>query len=175
MTPGTVARQAPLCMGFSRQGYWSGLPDPGDLPNPGIKPEPPTLQADSLPSELPGKPILPLKFILCSKHHIRLVSHSLRSLQWEFQICCRHFLLATFYTRGILLGALQRIFILTKKRDAWWENLAIALSFLFWTLIREVIPDAEICNQEAASIRTKASLYQWRNGRKESMVTLEIL
>ena len=123
------------------------------------KPRSPTLQADSLPSELPGKPILPLKFILCSKHRIMLWSHSLRSLQWEFQICCRHFLLATFYTRGILLGALQRIFIFTKKRDAWWENLAIALSFLFWTLIWEVIPDAEICNQEATSIRTKASLY----------------
>ena len=39
-TPGTVAHQAPLSMGFSRQEYWSGLhfPPPGDLPNPGIKP-----------------------------------------------------------------------------------------------------------------------------------------
>ena len=38
--PGTVARQAPLSMGFSRQEYWSGLPcpPPGDLPNPGIEP-----------------------------------------------------------------------------------------------------------------------------------------
>ena len=38
-TPGTVARQAPLSMGFSRQEYWSGLPfpSPGDLPNPGIE------------------------------------------------------------------------------------------------------------------------------------------
>ena len=38
--PWTVARQAPLCMGFPRQEYWSGLPcpPPGDLPNPGIKP-----------------------------------------------------------------------------------------------------------------------------------------
>ena len=36
----TVARQAPMCMGFSRREYWSGLPSPppGDLPNPGIKP-----------------------------------------------------------------------------------------------------------------------------------------
>ena len=40
MTPGTVALQAPLSMGFPRQEYWSGLPipTPGDLPNPGIKP-----------------------------------------------------------------------------------------------------------------------------------------
>ena len=46
----TVTRQAPLCMGFSRQEYWSGLPcpPPGDLPRPEIEPEPPALQADSL-------------------------------------------------------------------------------------------------------------------------------
>ena len=43
---------------FSRQGYWSGLPfpSPGDLPNPGIEPGSPALQADSLPTELQGKP-----------------------------------------------------------------------------------------------------------------------
>ena len=51
----TVAHQAPLSMGFSRQEHWNGLPcpPPGDLPNPGIKPAPPVapaLQADSLPS-----------------------------------------------------------------------------------------------------------------------------
>ena len=57
-TPGTVARQAPLSMGFSRQEYWSGLPfpPPGDLPNPGIKPGSSEFQADSLQSEAPGKP-----------------------------------------------------------------------------------------------------------------------
>ena len=57
-TPWTVARQAPLSMGFSRQEYWSGLPFPslGDLPNPGIEPGSPALQADALSSELPGKP-----------------------------------------------------------------------------------------------------------------------
>ena len=64
-TPWTVARQAPLSMGFSRQEYWSGLPFPfpGDLPNPGIEPGSPTLQADALSSEPPGKPI-PLKLCL---------------------------------------------------------------------------------------------------------------
>ena len=57
-TPWTVAYQAPLSMGFSRQQCWSGLPfpSPGDLPNPGIKPGSPTLQAGALPSEPPGKP-----------------------------------------------------------------------------------------------------------------------
>ena len=50
MTPWTVAHQAPVSMGFSRQEYWSGLPcpSPGDLPDPGIKPQSPAFQADSL-------------------------------------------------------------------------------------------------------------------------------
>ena len=49
-----VACYAPLSMGFSRQEYWSGLPfpSPGDLPDPGIQPGSPALQADSLPIEL---------------------------------------------------------------------------------------------------------------------------
>ena len=58
VTPWTVAYQAALSMGFSRQEYWSGLPfpSPGDLPSPRIEPRSPMLQADSLPSEPPGKP-----------------------------------------------------------------------------------------------------------------------
>ena len=60
-----VAHQAPLSMGFSRQEYWSGLPFPfpGDLPDPGIKPEfpvSPALQADSFPAESLGKPEYPV-------------------------------------------------------------------------------------------------------------------
>ena len=57
VTPWTVARQSPLSMAFSWQEYWSGLPfpSPGDLLHPGIEP---VLQADSLPTEPPGKPIL---------------------------------------------------------------------------------------------------------------------
>ena len=57
VTPWTGAYQAPPSMGFSRQGYWSGLsfPSPGDLPNPGIELQSPTFQADSLTSEPPGK------------------------------------------------------------------------------------------------------------------------
>ena len=58
VTAWTVACQAPLSMGFSRQEYWSGLPfsPPGDLPNPGMEPVPPALQVDSLPLAPPGKP-----------------------------------------------------------------------------------------------------------------------
>ena len=58
VTPWTVACQAPLSMGLSRQEYWSGLPflSPGHLPDTGIKPGTPWLRVVSLPSEPPGKP-----------------------------------------------------------------------------------------------------------------------
>ena len=57
-------------MKFSRQEYWSGLPfpSPGDLPDPGIDPGSPTLQADTLPSETPGKPILEREKVAKSKY-----------------------------------------------------------------------------------------------------------
>ena len=57
--PIDCACQAPLSMRFPRQEYWSGLPcpPPGDLPNPGMEPRSLALQVDSLPSELPGKPL----------------------------------------------------------------------------------------------------------------------
>jgi len=50
-------------MGFSRQECWSGLsfPSPGDLPDPGIEPRSPALQADALPPEPPGKPLAMVK------------------------------------------------------------------------------------------------------------------
>ena len=58
-TPWTVAYQALPSMGLSRQEYWNGLPfpSPGYLPDLGIEPRSPELQADSLPTELPGKPL----------------------------------------------------------------------------------------------------------------------
>ena len=58
VTPQTTTLQVPLSMGFSRQEYWNGLPfpSPGDLPNPGIEPGSPALQADSLLTELQAKP-----------------------------------------------------------------------------------------------------------------------
>ena len=67
VTPWTVVHQAALSMGFSRQEYWSGLPfpSPGDLPNPGIKPGSPALQADALSSEPPGKPDINFFFLTC--------------------------------------------------------------------------------------------------------------
>ena len=57
-TPWTAAYQAPQSLEFSRQEYWNGVPFPsaGDLPNPGIEPRSPALQADALLSEPLGKP-----------------------------------------------------------------------------------------------------------------------
>ena len=56
--PWTVVYQAPPSMGFSRQEYWSGLPfpSPGNLPDSGIEPRSPALQADALTSKPSGKP-----------------------------------------------------------------------------------------------------------------------
>ena len=58
-TPRTIAHQASQSMGFPRQEYWSGLPfpPPGHLPDPGIKPVSPALQADSLPLSHQQSPI----------------------------------------------------------------------------------------------------------------------
>ena len=84
VTPWTVVCQAPLSMEFSRPEYLSGwlFPSPGDLPNPGIKPRSPALQADSLPSEPPGKPTpdlrVPVKFVL--KNHLAQEPGSWHSL-----------------------------------------------------------------------------------------------
>ena len=79
-----VARQAPLSVGFSRQEYWSGKAIPRDLPDPGIEPGSATLQAGSLPSEPPGKPLfyylgvcnycLALASLLLSYSFIKLAS-----------------------------------------------------------------------------------------------------
>ena len=84
-TPWTVAHQAPLSMGFSRQEYWSGLPfpSPGDLPDPGIEPRSPTLQADALTSEPPGKPYV-------DRYHLPFVppSYSTPSHLSSFILLC---------------------------------------------------------------------------------------
>ena len=88
-TPWTAAYKAPLSREFSRQEYWSGLPfpSPGDLPNPGIEPRSPALQANALPSEPPGKPFfmkviikLFLSPFLPRKRHFQ--SHWLLILCW---------------------------------------------------------------------------------------------
>ena len=82
----TVASQAPPSMALFRQEYWSGLPfpSPGDLPDPGIEPGSPALQADALPSQPPGKSILGLPklplYPLCLREEFR---HSSWYYLWD--------------------------------------------------------------------------------------------
>ena len=71
VTSWTVACQTPLFMGFPRKESWSGLPfsSPGKLPDPEIKPRFLALQVDSLPTELPGKPVV---VVIRSPSHVQL-------------------------------------------------------------------------------------------------------
>ena len=87
--PRTLARQAPLPMGFSRQECWSGVPfhSPGGLPDPGIEPRSPTLQAASLPPEPPGKSIGGLNLGSQARHHkeVMLQLNSEEAVKWMRQ------------------------------------------------------------------------------------------
>ena len=96
----TAASQAILSMGFSRQESWSGLPCPptGQLPNPGIKPRSPALQADSLLSELPRKPYIYTQInasihVTCVHRHTSRFVHAFEPCV-SIHICsvraCRH-------------------------------------------------------------------------------------
>ena len=77
MIPWTVAHQAPLSMGLLRQEYWSGLPfpSPGDLPDPGLKPRSPALQADALPLSHQGSPVL-------HSMELKIVTQIILYVQW---------------------------------------------------------------------------------------------
>ena len=78
-TPWTVALQAPLSMEFSMQEYWSGFsfPSLGDLPNPGIEPGSPTMQADSLSSDHQRSPC-------CNKIYLILPINQWYSFRIEY-------------------------------------------------------------------------------------------
>ena len=111
-TAWTVAHQAPLSMGFSRQEYWSGLPfpSPGNLPNPGIEPRSPALQADALTSEPPGKR---------SKMSYAYVFVSMTSKVFTFFsviILCRE-----------LIPHFQRLFLKEKKLFAFEFTLTVLI------------------------------------------------
>ena len=99
-----------LCpWGFSRQNHWSGLPcpPPGDLPNPGTEPRSSTLQADSLPSQPPGKPMMEVGVCLLGVKKALIVlvtwvmsTHLLILCLYLF-VCQNDFL--TFFSKGYRL------------------------------------------------------------------------
>ena len=73
MTPGTIAHEPPLFVGFSRQEYWGGLPfpSPGDLPDPRIEPQPPALAGGFFTVVPPGKPATKEASSIRSPHVLR--------------------------------------------------------------------------------------------------------
>ena len=118
VTPQTIALQAPLSMGFSRQGYWSGLPfpSPGDLHDPGIKPRSPALQADSLPTELLLFPEAYRRKVPCHKGFFWFLLQDTQLLSlWESYINSpkHHFLM---YHIEIIIAIFQRL--LQDSRDS---------------------------------------------------------
>ena len=92
--PWTMACQAPLSMGFSRQKYWSGQPfsSPGNLPSPEIKLRSPALQADFLPPEPQGSPHQELYTVFKTNHQA----------YFSFQLIQDHFTSKTFLPISVL-------------------------------------------------------------------------
>ena len=68
-------------MEFSKQEYWSGIPSPGDLPDPGIELGSPALQADSLLSEPPGKRVSLMSVINKTTTYMHLLWHTVFSME----------------------------------------------------------------------------------------------
>ena len=104
VTPWTVAHQASLSMGFSRQEYWSGLPlpSPGDLPHPGMEPRSLALQAYALPSESPGKLRTEHGLMLSKEDNTHLPG---QHLAWKEQgMVCLFGWLVGFAGPSLLLG-----------------------------------------------------------------------
>ena len=127
-------------MGFSRQEYWSGLPfpSPGDLPNPGIKPRSPALEADALTSEPPGKTIPKKgngkkKLNYCTTAHISCPSKvMLKILQTRCQQCMNHEIpdvQAGFRKRRGTKGQIANIcWIIENAREFWKTSISVVLT-----------------------------------------------
>ena len=157
VAPRPVGRPAPLSMGFSRPVYWSGLPfpSPGDLPNSGIKPGSPALQADSLPPEPPGgpysylfQPILKfLLYNLCNHFKFQdcflififhffegdVCSQFLRTIIriiWIFSVCFPVFVLISFYWSILALQCRVSFYCTAEWISCAYINALSFLNFL---------------------------------------------
>ena len=128
VTPWTAARQAPLSMGFSKQQYWSRLPfpSPGHLPNPGIKPRSPTLQADTFTIWATRE--VPVKREVKRKGEKERYTH----LNAEFQRIVRRDKKAFFSDRCKEIEENNRM---RKTRDLFMEKaMATCSSILAWKI-----------------------------------------
>ena len=128
---------AALCdpWGFSKQEYWSGLPcpPPGDLLNPGIEPRSPTLQADSLLSELPGKPMFLIFF--------KIFSLILFLIQISF--CSLTFSIASFIFKYVKLSISCILWSLIPISKIFMGCILLSLLFVlaYGTLLTRVLCD----------------------------------
>ena len=126
-----------MSMGFSRQVYWSGLlcPSSGDRPNPGIEPRSSALQADSLPVELPGKPLFNDKrmfmlFILIFENTVKmkngmlLMTQSMNSVHFKMQFV----LFCPSFLRIMSFSAMYW----EDNQEACFLKQCISLTPLFW-------------------------------------------
>ena len=121
VTPRTVSYEAPLSVGFSRQEYWSGLPfpSPGDLPNPGIEPGSPALQADKPPGHF--SELTPAVLHCCVPLALCSTSHDLLSISlllknsflnyWTFSFLINSFFMGL--SLAVLLPHLHFLFSFT--------------------------------------------------------------
>ena len=110
--------QAPLSMEFSRQEYWWGMPfpSPGDLPDPGIEPGSPVLQADSLPSVPPVNPLeLPLISVKLKKEPLD-VSYRVWKMEWQSYLFLR--VVWELHENCMLLYCLTQVFDV----NTYWED-----------------------------------------------------
>ena len=124
-------------MGFSRQQYWSGLPfpSPGGLPNPGIKPGSPALQADSLPSDLPGK-------YTHTHTHTHIYTHIYVIIIRRSKLC---FLICIYFISFACLFSLDKFFFLVL---CWVEVMRVGILTL--CLILEENPSAFTVEYDAS-------------------------
>ena len=147
--------QASLSMGYSRQEYWSVLPfpSPGDLPDPGIEPRSPALQADALPSEPPGKPSIwtsrikvltkckyfPFLFRGIQSLHFCLLYHVIlrRFLKMVFIWFALHVCDITWLFAHSLNCSIFLTLILVCEDSLWFSHSPSGLNFykspLFWS------------------------------------------
>ena len=101
-TPWTIAYQVLPSMGFSRQEYWSGLPfpSPGYLPNPGIEPRSPTLEADALTSDPPGKSMGSVKSLSMASQNLFAVF----GIELLFAEICFNIVIGTCLSEKLILA-----------------------------------------------------------------------
>ena len=141
VTPCTVAHQAPLSMEFSKQEYWRGLPfpSPEDLPNSGIEPESPALQAESLLSEPPGNPL--------ALAYLYNINSNNNNINFPWCVCARPPTLDHLYPTFLILWI-----------NPWGWMLALLL-FHRWE--SRVLLPATPCPQQLPGVAVEAAVRVW--------------